>query len=277
MVRSYGDLDAEIIDLRASWPWPSARDRGERVRRTELSFWFGVSGANAEVIENLAKEFNASQTDYRVVPVFKGTYPETLQAGLDAYAAGQPPHIIQVFDVGTGVMMNAEGAFVPVAEVLEKGGGKFDKSQYLPGIVAYYSRPDGTMLSFPFNSSSPILFYNKDIFQARRARRRPAAEDVAGGVADGAADCRHQSRFLRLHLRLAHLDPPGEFRRVEQPALRDERERPRGFRHQAPDQRADLREALRTSLPPSPPTTSFATPAARRRRSSSSCPANAAC
>jgi sn-glycerol 3-phosphate transport system substrate-binding protein len=132
---------------------------------TELQFWFGVSGANAQVIENLAREFNDGQSDYRVVPVFKGTYPETLQAGLDAFKAGQPPHIIQVFDVGTGVMMHADGAFMPVAKVLEKAGGVFDKSQYLPGIVAYYSTPDGTMLSFPFNSSSPILFYNKDAFR----------------------------------------------------------------------------------------------------------------
>jgi sn-glycerol 3-phosphate transport system substrate-binding protein len=132
---------------------------------TELEFWFGVSGANAEVIQSLAREFNDGQTDYRVVPVFKGTYPETLQAGLDAVKAGNPPHIIQVFDVGTGVMMNSEDAFIPVAKVLENAGVKFDKDQYLPGIVAYYSRPDGTMLSFPFNSSSPILFYNKDVYR----------------------------------------------------------------------------------------------------------------
>ena len=132
---------------------------------TELEFWFGLSGANARVVQDLARDFNASQADYRVVPVFKGTYPETLRAGLDAYAAGRQPHIIQVFDVGTGVMMHAEGAFVPVAEVLEKGGNTFDKSQYLPGIVSYYSQPDGKMLSFPFNSSSPILFINKSIYR----------------------------------------------------------------------------------------------------------------
>ena len=132
---------------------------------TELQFWFGVSGASADVIESLAREFNETQTGYRVVPVFKGTYPETLQAGLAAFKAGHPPHIIQVFDVGTGVMMNDESTFVPVADVLKMAGGTFDKNEYLPAIVAYYSRPDGTMLSFPFNSSSPILFYNKDAYR----------------------------------------------------------------------------------------------------------------
>ena len=133
--------------------------------QTEITWWHAMTGANNEVVETLSKEFNESQKEYKVTPVFKGTYSETLNAGIAAFRAKQPPHIIQVFDVGTGVMMGAEGAVKPVADILSMGGKPFDKSQYLPGIVAYYSKPDGTMLSFPYNSSSPILYYNKDIFQ----------------------------------------------------------------------------------------------------------------
>lgn len=132
---------------------------------TELQWWHAMTGANNEMIEELTKEFNESQSTYKVVPVFKGTYPETLNAGIAAFRSKQPPAIIQVFDAGSGTMMAAEGAIVPAAEILQKGGFTFDKSQYLPGIVAYYSKPDGTMLSFPYNSSSPILYYNKDAFQ----------------------------------------------------------------------------------------------------------------
>ncbi|TWA13735.1 carbohydrate ABC transporter substrate-binding protein (CUT1 family) [Sinorhizobium medicae] len=132
---------------------------------TELQWWHAMTGANNEMIEELTKEFNASQSTYKLVPVFKGTYPETLNAGIAAFRSKQPPAIIQVFDAGSGTMMAAEGAIVPAAEILQKGGFTFDKSQYLPGIVAYYSKPDGTMLSFPYNSSSPILYYNKDAFQ----------------------------------------------------------------------------------------------------------------
>ncbi len=132
---------------------------------TEISWWHAMTGANNEVVETLSKEFNESQSEYKVVPVFKGTYPEALNAGIAAFRAKQAPDILQVFDAGTGVMMAAEGAIKPVADILSMGGSKFDKTQYLPGIVAYYSKPDGTMLSFPYNSSSPILFYNKDIFQ----------------------------------------------------------------------------------------------------------------
>ena len=132
---------------------------------TELQWWHAMTGANNEVIDNLAKEFNDGQKDYKIVPVFKGTYPETLNAGIAAFRAKQPPAIIQVFDAGSGVMMGAQGAIAPAADVLKKGGYTFDKSQYLAGIVAYYSKPDGTMLSFPYNSSSPILYYNKDTFK----------------------------------------------------------------------------------------------------------------
>ncbi|RVK35175.1 sn-glycerol-3-phosphate ABC transporter substrate-binding protein UgpB [Sinorhizobium meliloti] len=132
---------------------------------TELQWWHAMTGANNEMIEELTKEFNESQSTYKVVPVFKGTYPETLNAGIAAFRSKQPPAIIQVFDAGSGTMMAAEGAIVPAAEILQKGGFTFDKSQYLPGIVAYYSKPDGTMLSFPYNSSSPILYYSKDAFQ----------------------------------------------------------------------------------------------------------------
>ena len=142
------------------------------------------------------------------MPVFKGTYPETLNAGIAAFRAGQAPDIIQVFDVGTGVMMGAEGAVKPVADVLTNAGMTFDKSAYLPGIVAYYSKPDGTMLSFPYNSSSPITYYNKDIFKKAGLdpNTPPKTWDDVWSMAkkikeSGAADCGYTSTWLTwIHL-----------------------------------------------------------------------------
>jgi sn-glycerol 3-phosphate transport system substrate-binding protein len=176
--------------------------------KTQVTWWHAMTGANNEVVDKIAKDFNSSQQDYEIVPVFKGTYPETLNAGIAAFRAGQPPDIMQVFDVGTGVMMNAEGAVKPVAEVLTEAGMTFDKSQYLPGIVAYYSRPDGTMLSFPYNSSSPILYFNKDIFQkAGLDINNPPKTwnevwDAARKIkASGAAPCGYTSTWLTwIHL-----------------------------------------------------------------------------
>ena len=175
---------------------------------TEIQWWHAMTGANNEVVETLSKEFNESQSDYKVVPVFKGTYPEALNAGIAAFRAKQPPHILQVFDVGTGVMMGAEGAVKPVAEILSMGGTAFDKSQYLPGIVAYYSKPDGTMLSFPYNSSSPILYYNKDILTKagldaeNPPKTWPEVFEAAKKIKEsGAAPCGFTSTWLTwIHL-----------------------------------------------------------------------------
>jgi len=181
---------------------------GPAFAKTQISWWHAMTGANNEVVDKIAKDFNASQQDYELTPVFKGTYPETLNAGIAAFRAGQPPDIIQVFDVGTGVMMNAEGAIKPVADVLTDAGMTFDKSQYLPGIVSYYSRPDGTMLSFPYNSSSPILYFNKEIFaKAGLDADNPPKTwnevwDAAKKIkASGAAACGYTSTWLTwIHL-----------------------------------------------------------------------------
>jgi len=176
--------------------------------QTEISWWHAMTGANAEVVQKIADDFNASQSDYKVVPAFKGTYPETLNAGIAAFRAGQAPDIIQVFDVGTGVMMAAEGAVKPVAEVLQDAGLTFDNSQYLPGIVAYYSKPDGTMLSFPYNSSSPITYINKDIFEKAGLDPNTPPKtwnevwEMAKTIkASGAAPCGYTSTWLTwIHL-----------------------------------------------------------------------------
>ena len=173
------------------------------IAATELQWWHAMSGANNEVVDNLAKEFNASQSEYKIVPVFKGSYPETLNAGIAAFRAKQAPAILQVFDAGSGVMMGAEGAVMPVADVLKKGGYTFDKANYLAGIVAYYSKPDGTMLSFPYNSSSPVMYYNKDTFKKaglnpdEAPKTWPEVFEAAKKIkASGASPCGMTSTWL---------------------------------------------------------------------------------
>lgn len=134
--------------------------------QTEIQWWHSMGGALGEWVNDLAKEFNASQKDYKVVPTFKGSYAESMTAGIAAYRAGNAPHLIQIFEVGTATMMNAKGAIVPVAEVMTKAGLKFDPSIYVPAVSGYYTAPNGQMLSYPFNSSTPVFHYNRDAFKA---------------------------------------------------------------------------------------------------------------
>ena len=133
--------------------------------QTEIQWWHAQTGGNADVINGLANDFNASQKDYKVVPTYKGNYPDTMNAGIAAFRAGQAPHILQVFEVGTGTMMSAKGAIKPVYEMMKEAGEKFDPAAYLPAISGYYSTAKGEMLSMPFNSSSMVMWYNKDAFK----------------------------------------------------------------------------------------------------------------
>ena len=123
---------------------------------TEIQWWHAMTGPNGDLIVKLANDFNASQNDYKVVPTYKGTYPDTMNAGIAAFRAGQAPHIMQVFEVGTATMMAAKGAVKPVYQLMKDANEKFDPKAYLPAITGYYSTTKGEMLSFPFNSSSMV-------------------------------------------------------------------------------------------------------------------------
>ncbi|MDO5705921.1 MAG: sn-glycerol-3-phosphate ABC transporter substrate-binding protein UgpB [Paracoccus sp. (in: a-proteobacteria)] len=133
--------------------------------RTEIQWWHAMGGELGEKLETIATAFNESQSDYTVIPAYKGTYPETMTAAIAAFRANQQPAIVQVFEVGTGTMMAAEGAIVPVYKLMQDAGEAFDPSAYLPAVVGYYTDTQGNMLSLPFNSSTPILYYNKDLFE----------------------------------------------------------------------------------------------------------------
>jgi sn-glycerol 3-phosphate transport system substrate-binding protein len=128
----------------------------------EIQFWHALTGANNEVVVRISEEFNQSQKEYKVVPSYKGSYADTMNAGIAAFRAGNAPHILQVFEVGTATMMAAKGAVKPVHVLMQEAGEKFDPTAYLPTITGYYSTLKGEMLSFPFNSSSAVMWYNKD-------------------------------------------------------------------------------------------------------------------
>ncbi|RPH66674.1 MAG: sn-glycerol-3-phosphate ABC transporter substrate-binding protein UgpB [Burkholderiales bacterium] len=134
--------------------------------QVEIQWWHSMGGALGEWVNDLAKDFNASQKDYKVVPTYKGSYDESMTAAIAAFRAGNAPNILQVFEVGTATMMASKGAIVPVAKVMGDAGLKFDPRIYVPAVAGYYTAPNGQMLSFPFNSSTPVFHYNKDAFKA---------------------------------------------------------------------------------------------------------------
>ena len=139
-----------------------ALSAGPATAQTDIQWWHSMGGALGEKVNELAAKFNASQKDYKVVPVYKGQYPESMTAAIAAYRAGNAPHILQVFEVGTATMMAAKGAIVPVAKVMADAGEPFNPSAYLPSVAGYYTDVKGNMLSLPFNSSTALFYTNND-------------------------------------------------------------------------------------------------------------------
>ena len=134
--------------------------------QVEIAWWHSMGGALGEWVGDLAKDFNAKQKDYKVTPVFKGTYDESMTAAIAAFRAGNAPNILQVFEVGTATMMASKGAIKPVTVLMKEAGAKFDPAVYVPAVSGYYTASNGQMMSLPFNSSTTVFHYNKDAFKA---------------------------------------------------------------------------------------------------------------
>ena len=129
---------------------------------TEITWWHGMGGHLGDVVNQIAEGFNESQDDYTITPVFKGSYEETLTAAIAAFRAGEQPNIVQVFDAGAATVIGAQGATIPVQDLLTQNGVDFDIEDYIAGVRYFYADSDGKMIGMPFNSSSPVLYYNAD-------------------------------------------------------------------------------------------------------------------
>lgn len=132
---------------------------------TEIQFWHSMEGALGDRVNDLVENFNQTQSDYVVVPSYKGTYGESMNAGIAAFRSGNAPDILQVFEVGTATMMGAKGAVEPIEALSEKVGKPIKASDFLGAVAGYYSSTDGQLISMPFNSSTAIFYYNKDAFK----------------------------------------------------------------------------------------------------------------
>jgi sn-glycerol 3-phosphate transport system substrate-binding protein len=141
----------------------TARARG--AERIKIVWWHAMTAALADEVARIASGFNASQDAVEIEAVYKGGYSDTLTATIAASRAGQAPHLAQVFEVGTGTMLAAGKAVKPVWELANETGLAIDPKAYIPAVSGYYSLTDGRMASMPFNSSTAVMWYNKDAFR----------------------------------------------------------------------------------------------------------------
>jgi sn-glycerol 3-phosphate transport system substrate-binding protein len=180
----------------------------------EIQWWHAMPGELGREVERLASDFNASQSEYKIVPAYKGLYTETMTAAMFALRSQQHPAILQAAEIATATMMTAKGVIVPVHQLMREQNVEFTPSAYLPTIASYYSDGQGNMLSFPFNSSTPILYYNKDQFrlagldadaplatwpQVEAAARKLREKGIACGVTTAWPAWIHIENFSAFH------------------------------------------------------------------------------
>jgi sn-glycerol 3-phosphate transport system substrate-binding protein len=138
----------------------------------QIRVWHAMGGALGDALEILVQRFNASQKETVLVAEHKGSYEDTMIAALAAQRGGNGPHLVQVSELGTAHMMAAAGAVRPLWQVAAgDAGARLDARAFLPAVAGYFSDSAGRLVALPFNTSTPILFYNKDAF--RKAKLDP--------------------------------------------------------------------------------------------------------
>lgn len=160
---------------------------------TVITWWHSMGGDLGDEVNKLADEFNESQSQYKVKPIYKGQYAQSMTEAIAAFRAHKQPDILQVYEVGTGTMLAAHNAVVPVYKLMKEAGVDFSSDQFIPAVSAYYSDEQGRLLSMPFNSSSPVLYYNKDEFKKAGIEKAPATwqelEKDAQKLVDNGVKC----------------------------------------------------------------------------------------
>ncbi|MFK8036525.1 MAG: extracellular solute-binding protein [Hyphomicrobiales bacterium] len=150
---------------------------------TDIQWWHAMGGRLGEVVNEIAEKYNASQDEYNLIPTYKGGYEDTMTAGIAAFRAKQQPNIIQIFDAGAATIINAPGATIPVEELMTKYGQGFNIEDYISGVRYFYADSAGKMIGMPFNSSTPLLYYNKEAFEKAGIANPPATWEEFEAIA----------------------------------------------------------------------------------------------
>ncbi len=126
-----------------------------------INFWHAFGGGRQKFIERMVADYNYTHPGVYVRAEYKGSYRDTLNAAILAAQQGNPPHLVQIFEIGSQLAMDS-GIFVPIESLVK--GPEFQPDDYIEGVTNYYKFND-QFYSMPWNSSNPVLYYNKDMFR----------------------------------------------------------------------------------------------------------------
>ncbi|HHT0594868.1 TPA: extracellular solute-binding protein [Legionella anisa] len=171
-----------------------------QAKRVELVFWHGMAGHLGDEVRLLADDFNQSQSEFFIKPVYKGNYVETLTSFAAAFRAHHPPAIVQIFEVGTAIMQSPKGVIKPVDELMQEQGMRLPQDDFIQSVREFYSN-NGQLLALPFNLSVPTLYYNQDVLakvgysQANFPRTWSEMEVLAEKLKKAGYDCTYTTAY----------------------------------------------------------------------------------
>jgi sn-glycerol 3-phosphate transport system substrate-binding protein len=138
-----------------------------------FEYWYGLGGYLGDVVQQTCDRFNESQDTYQITCVGQDGYATAVQNTIAAFRAGKHPTVVQAYDAGTADLMMS-GEFYPVQKMMADFNIDIDWDNYFPGISNYYAASNGELFSMPFNSSTPVMYYNVDDFAAAGIDTPPA-------------------------------------------------------------------------------------------------------
>ncbi len=171
-----------------------------QAKPVELVLWHGMAGHLGDEVRALAKDFNQSQNEFLVKPVYKGNYLETLTSFAAAFRAHQAPAMVQVFEVGTAIMLSPKGVIKPVGELMREQGMSLPEGDFIQSIREFYS-DHGQLVAMPFNLSAPVIYYNLDILakvgynSANFPRTWDEMEALAKKIKKAGYDCTYTTAY----------------------------------------------------------------------------------
>lgn len=171
-----------------------------KAKPIELILWHGMAGYLGNEVKLLASEFNQSQSEFIIKPIYKGNYVETLTSFAAAFRAHHPPDMVQIFEVGAAIMESPEGVVKPVDELMQEQGITLPKDDFIQSVREFYSK-NGQLMALPFNLSVPTLYYNLDILnkigysQENFPRTWSEMEVLAEKLKKGGYDCTYTTAY----------------------------------------------------------------------------------
>lgn len=129
--------------------------------RTPVTFWHSMQGGEAALTE-LVRSFNESQHDYRVEARYVGSYPEAQTRLVAAFGTADEPTLFQA-EISFFPLLVRDGAVQDLAALVAALPQEVVDDFY-PGLWSYGEMAGGHY-GLPWNSSTPVMYYNVNAFE----------------------------------------------------------------------------------------------------------------